>query len=149
MKLLRILALAVAAALLTASTAMAEKLVIAGRDGGYASALSKMVAAYKAANALSRSRSPGARLRRPADEKVTISMREKAGAYDVIMLDDTWAVEFMSRGWLADLDKLGGGVDKRTSSDRRWRSRAIPSGADRSTPSPSSATSSSSPIART
>ncbi len=50
MKLLRILALAIAAALLAASAAMAEKLVIAGRDGGYASALSKMVAAYKAAN---------------------------------------------------------------------------------------------------
>lgn len=38
-------------------------------------------------------------------------MRENARAYDVIMLDDTWATEFMSRGWLADLDELGGGID--------------------------------------
>lgn len=88
----------------------AEKLVIAGRDGGYAKALSKMVELYKAKH-------PGLeveRLELPYGgllEKVTISMREKAAAYDVIMLDDTWAVEFMSRGWLADLDKLGGGID--------------------------------------
>ena len=111
MKLLRIFALASAVTLLAVSAAMAEKLVIAGRDGGYASALSKMVDAYKAAN-------PGLevdRLELPYGgllEKVTISMREKAGAYDVVMLDDTWAVEFMSRGWLANLDKLGGGIDK-------------------------------------
>ena len=111
MKLFRILALASVLALVTASASMAEKLVIAGRDGGYASALSMMVDAYKAAN-------PGLevdRLELPYGgllEKVTISMREKAKAYDVIMLDDTWAVEFMSRGWLADLDKLGGGLDK-------------------------------------
>lgn len=111
MKLLRIFALASAVTLLTVSAAMAEKLVIAGRDGGYASALSKMVDAYKAANAslqVDRLELPYGGLL----EKVTISMREKAGAYDVIMLDDTWAVEFMSRGWLANLDKLGGGIDK-------------------------------------
>ena len=76
MKLFRILALASAVALVTASASMAEKLVIAGRDGGYASALSKMVDAYKAAN-------PGLevdRLELPYGgllEKVTISMREK------------------------------------------------------------------------
>ena len=39
-------------------------------------------------------------------------MREKSSAYDVIMLDDPWAPEFMSKGWLADLDQLGGGVDE-------------------------------------
>ena len=88
----------------------AEKLIIAGRDGGYAQALSKAVDLYKAKN-------PGLeveRLELPYGglyEKATISLREKAGAYDVVMMDDTWAVEFMSNGWLADLDKLGGGAD--------------------------------------
>ena len=147
MKLLRIFALASVVTLLTVSAAMAEKLVIAGRDGGYASALSKMVDAYKAAN-------PGLevdRLELPYGgllEKVTISMREKAGAYDVIMLDDTWAVEFMSRGWLADLDKLGGGIDKDFVGPR-WPSRAIRWEAGRSTACRSWATSSSSPTGRT
>ncbi|WP_299618951.1 ABC transporter substrate-binding protein [Pelagibius sp.] len=89
--------------------AQAEKLVIAGRDGGYGDALELAVEAYLAKN-------PGLEVERleltggGLLEKVTISMREKSGAYDVIMLDDPWAVEFMSKGWLADLDKLGGGV---------------------------------------
>lgn len=92
------------------SPASAADLVIAGRDGGYAKALASAVEAFEAQN-------PGIdidRLELPYSgllEKVTISMRENANAYDVIMLDDTWATEFMSRGWLADLDKLGGGIE--------------------------------------
>ena len=103
------LALTAAAAML-ASTASAADLVIAGRDGGYARALGMAVEAFQAAN-------PGVevdRLELPYGgllEKTIISMREKASAYDVIMLDDTWATEFMSQGWLANLDQLGGGVD--------------------------------------
>jgi multiple sugar transport system substrate-binding protein len=97
--------------LFCAAAAQSEKLIIAGRDGGYAKALSMAVDMYKAKN-------PGLeveRLELPYGgllEKAIISLREKAGAYDVMMLDDTWAVEFMSKGWLADLDKLGGGVDE-------------------------------------
>jgi multiple sugar transport system substrate-binding protein len=44
-------------------------------------------------------------------ERAVISMREGSGAYDVVLMDDTWATEFMSQGWLADLDELGGGAD--------------------------------------
>lgn len=101
----------VAATALAAGSSSAADLVIAGRDGGYAQALNMAVEAYQAAN-------PGIevnRLELPYGgllEKATISMREKAGAYDVIMMDDTWATEFMSRGWLADLDQLGGGIEE-------------------------------------
>lgn len=93
------------------TTVQAETLIIAGRDGGYAKALGMAVEMYKAKNPdleVERLELPYGGLR----EKATISLREKAGAYDVMMLDDTWAVEFMSNGWLADLDKLGGGVDE-------------------------------------
>ncbi len=103
------LALAASAALL-AGTASAADLVIAGRDGGYANALAMAVEEFQAANPsveVDRLELPYAGLL----EKVTISMRERASAYDVIMLDDTWATEFMSQGWLADLDQLGGGID--------------------------------------
>jgi multiple sugar transport system substrate-binding protein len=108
---MRILAAAAFAglSLLGAVSAQAEKLVIAGRDGAYASALKTAVEQYKAKN-------PGLEIERleltggGLLEKVTIAMREKSGAYDVIMLDDPWAVEFMGKRWLADLDKLGGGV---------------------------------------
>lgn len=99
------------AAVFSAASVQAETLVIAGRDGGYGQALKIAVEMYEAKN-------PGLkteRLELPGGgllEKVTISMREKSGAYDVIMLDDPWAVEFMANGWLSDLDKLGGGVDE-------------------------------------
>lgn len=97
--------------LLCVWTAQAEQLIIAGRDGGYAKALGLAVEMYKAKNPdleVERLELPYSGLL----EKATISLREKAGAYDVLMLDDTWAVEFMSNGWLSDLDKLGGGLDE-------------------------------------
>lgn len=105
------IALVASVVLFCTGVAQAEKLIIAGRDGGYAKALGMAVEMYKAKN-------PGLeveRLELPWGgllEKATISLREKAGAYDVLMMDDTWAVEFMSQGWLSDLDKLGGGVDE-------------------------------------
>lgn len=105
----RILALTTAAVMM-GSAASAADLVIAGRDGGYGKALDMAVEAFQAEN-------PGVDvdlLELPYAgllEKTTISMREQAAAYDVIMLDDTWATEFMSHGWLADLDQLGGGID--------------------------------------
>lgn len=88
----------------------AERLVIAGRDGGYAKALSMAVEMYKAKNPdleVERLELPYGGLL----EKATISLREKSGSYDVIMLDDTWAVEFMSNNWLADMEKIGGSID--------------------------------------
>jgi multiple sugar transport system substrate-binding protein len=97
--------------LLCVWTAWAETLIIAGRDGGYAKALGLAVEMYKAKNPdleVEQLELPYSGLL----EKATISLREKAGAYDVLMLDDTWAVEFMSNGWLSDLDKLGGGLDE-------------------------------------
>ena len=96
---------------LGANAGWAEKLVIAGRDGGYAKALELAVDAYKAQNPdveVERLELTGGGLL----DKITIAMREGSSAYDVIMLDDPWAPEFMAKGWLADLDQLGGGVDE-------------------------------------
>lgn len=91
-----------------ASSALAQdRLVIAGRDAGFAPALAKMVELYQAKN-------PGVKIERlelpggPLYERLAIGAREKTGATDVAMLDDIWAPEFMQRGWLADLDGLGG-----------------------------------------
>ena len=78
----RTLMTALAAMLVMGGAAQAEKLVIAGRDGGYAKALAMAVEAYSQKN-------PGVeveRLELPYGglyEKATIAMREKAGAYDV------------------------------------------------------------------
>jgi multiple sugar transport system substrate-binding protein len=91
-------------------TAQAEKLVIAGRDGDYGKALAMVAEMYQAKNSgleIERLELPYGGLL----EKVTIAMREKAGSYDVVMLDDTWAVEFMSNNWLADLESLGSAID--------------------------------------
>ena len=108
MKIGRILLAATGLAALSAGAPAAD-LTIAGRDGGYGKALSMAVAEFEAMNGIDVDR-----LELPYGgllEKVTVSMREGAAAYDVIMLDDTWATEFMSKGWLADLDALGGGID--------------------------------------
>jgi multiple sugar transport system substrate-binding protein len=99
-----------AASLIAAFAAPAfaqDRLVIAGRDAGFAPALAKMVELYQAKN-------PGVKIERlelpggPLYERLAIGAREKTGATDVAMLDDIWAPEFMSRGWLADLDTVGG-----------------------------------------
>ncbi len=84
-----------------------ERLVIVGRDAAFGSALSSMVSAYQA-------RHPGLRIERlelPGGalyERIALNARERTRALDVIMLDDIWAPEFMTNGWLADLDRLGG-----------------------------------------
>lgn len=36
-------------------------------------------------------------------ESVVLSMREKTGNYDVILMDDTWAPEFLANKWLSPL----------------------------------------------
>lgn len=82
------------------------KLVIAGRDGGYGAVLERAIELYLAQN-------PGVEielLKLPYAglyEKLVIDLAEGIGAYDIVMLDDTWATEFMSQGWLADLEALG------------------------------------------
>jgi multiple sugar transport system substrate-binding protein len=92
---------------LIAPAAAQDRLVIAGRDAGFAPALAKMVELYQAKN-------PGVKIERlelpggPLYERLAIGAREKTAATDVAMLDDIWAPEFMARGWLADLDGLGG-----------------------------------------
>jgi multiple sugar transport system substrate-binding protein len=101
---------ACAALILLASSlgaAAQDRLVIAGRDAGFAPALAKMVELYQAKN-------PGVKIERlelpggPLYERLAIGAREKTAATDVAMLDDIWAPEFMSRGWLTDLDTVGG-----------------------------------------
>ncbi len=88
--------------LLVADAAGAGKLVVAGRDGGYGKALALAIGAYEAAN-------PGVEIEQLAlpygglYEKLVINLREKAGGIDVVMLDDTWATEFMAKGWLAEM----------------------------------------------
>ena len=84
-----------------------DRLVIAGRDAGFAPALAKMVELYQAKN-------PTVKIERlelgggPLYERLAVGAREKTAATDVAMLDDIWAPEFMTRGWLTDLDTVGG-----------------------------------------
>jgi multiple sugar transport system substrate-binding protein len=100
--------LAAAFALAGLSPAAAQdRLVIAGRDAAFGTALGAMVEAYQARN-------PGLRIERlelPGGalyERMALNARERTRALDVLMLDDIWAPEFMANGWLADLDRLGG-----------------------------------------
>ncbi len=77
----------------------AAKLVIAGRDGGYGKSLQQTIYDYQKMN-------PGVDielLKLPYGslyEKLVISLREKTGSYGLVMLDDTWATEFMGNGLL-------------------------------------------------
>lgn len=110
--MLRVLSrLAVAAAVLTAALPIAanaqERLVIAGRDAAFGTALAKMVEAYQPLHPglkIERLELPGGALY----ERIALNARERTKAIDVVMLDDIWAPELMANGWLADIDKLGG-----------------------------------------
>lgn len=73
-------------------------MVIAGRDGTYGKAMKLAAKTYMKENPaieMELLKLPWAGLY----EKVVIDLREAVGAYDVIMLDDTWATEFMGVGW--------------------------------------------------
>lgn len=102
--------IAVSMLALTCASAQAADLVIAGRDGVYADALAKVVKLYNEQH-------PDVEIEQlilPYDgllQQTTLAAREGVAAYDVIMMDDTWAPQYMSNGWLADLDELGGGLD--------------------------------------
>jgi multiple sugar transport system substrate-binding protein len=82
------------------------KIVVAGRDGGYGVVLQLAVDMYTAQHPdveIELLKLPYAGLY----EKLVIDLAEGIGAYDIVMLDDTWATEFMSQGWLANLEELG------------------------------------------
>ena len=105
--LLRAAGAALALALGLSTAQAQDRLVIAGRDAGFAPALAKMVELYQAKNPtvkIERLELPGG----PLYERLAIGAREKTGATDVAMLDDIWAPEFMQRGWLTDLGTVGG-----------------------------------------
>lgn len=79
------------------------KLVFAGRDGVYQTAMKYAIEFYKQEKphvTVEYLGLPWAGLR----EKITIELKEKRGDFDIIVLDDPWAPEFMPAGLLEDLD---------------------------------------------
>ncbi|UBX50655.1 ABC transporter substrate-binding protein [Providencia alcalifaciens] len=92
------------ASALIASTlgASASELIIAGRDSSYGDAMQFVVDEYKKNNP----KADITLVKRPSKglyESVVLSMREKTGNYDVILMDDTWAPEFLANKWLSPL----------------------------------------------
>jgi len=79
-----------------------KKLVIAGRDGNYGKALQLAVDLYKEQNSdvdIELLKLPYSGLM----EKLVIDLKESTGAYDLLMMDDTWVTGFGSANWLTDL----------------------------------------------
>ncbi|WJV54731.1 ABC transporter substrate-binding protein [Pectobacteriaceae bacterium CE90] len=82
----------------------AADLVIAGRDDVYGKALDSTLTRFQ-------QKHPGKQielLKLPYGnlyEKLVISMRENASAYDLVLMDDTWSPEFAGNGWLQPLPK--------------------------------------------
>jgi len=112
---LRVAAVAIGLTLV-ASLSQAADLVIAGRDDIYGRGLAQAVAGFTKLH-------PGTDielLKLPnADlyQKLKLSLREGTAAYDLVLIDDTWAPEFIGNGWLkplpdamADADMIGATV---------------------------------------
>ena len=81
----------------------AVKLVFAGRDGIYETAIKYAIEFYKQEKphiTIEYLGLPWAGLR----EKITIELKEGRGDFDIVVLDDPWAPEFMPAGFLEDLD---------------------------------------------
>jgi multiple sugar transport system substrate-binding protein len=98
---LRAVSAAVALSIVTLSVSAAD-LVIAGRDDIYGKGLAEAVAGFKKlhpAADIELLKLPNANLY----QKLKLSMREGTGAYDLVMMDDTWSPEFISNGWLKPL----------------------------------------------
>ncbi|MDR9827510.1 extracellular solute-binding protein [Vibrio sp. FNV 38] len=82
--------------------AINNELVIASRDSSYGEAMEFIVSEYNKVQ-------PDTKVtlvKRPNNglyESVVLSMREQTGNYDVILMDDTWAPEFLTNQWLAPL----------------------------------------------
>ncbi|GDY24499.1 ABC transporter substrate-binding protein [Agarivorans sp. Toyoura001] len=97
--------LLVATALASATfCSAATELVIAGRDSSYGQAMQHIVDEYQKAHPSTNIKL----VKRPSKglyESISLSMREKTGNYDVILMDDTWAPEFLSNNWLTALPK--------------------------------------------
>ncbi|TVU65216.1 extracellular solute-binding protein [Vibrio atlanticus] len=97
-------ALITSAIIATTPLVNASELVIAGRDSSYGEAMDFVVSEY---NKLQ----PDTKVtlvKRPNSglyESVVLSMREQTGHYDVILMDDTWAPEFLNNKWLAPLSE--------------------------------------------
>ncbi|KVE74473.1 ABC transporter substrate-binding protein [Burkholderia vietnamiensis] len=85
-----------------ASHAFAADLVIAGRDDIYGKGLADAVAGFNKLHPgtdIELLKLPNANLY----QKLKLSMREGTGTYDLVMMDDTWAPEFIGNGWLKPL----------------------------------------------
>ncbi|RQS14737.1 ABC transporter substrate-binding protein [Burkholderia sp. Bp9002] len=99
----RLRALSAAVALsVVASHAVAADLVIAGRDDIYGKGLADAVAGFTKLHPgtdIELLKLPNANLY----QKLKLSMREGTGAYDLVMMDDTWSPEFIGNGWLKPL----------------------------------------------
>ncbi|NYH14972.1 ABC transporter substrate-binding protein [Paraburkholderia bryophila] len=98
---LRAVSVAVALSLAAASAGAAD-LVIAGRDDIYGRGLADAVAGFTKLHPgadIELLKLPNANLY----QKLKLSMREGTGAFDLVMMDDTWSPEFMSNGWLKPL----------------------------------------------
>lgn len=83
-----------------------ESLVIAGRDGIFGEAMELAVTLFEAENPqvdIELLKLPHAGLY----GRLVISLRERTAAFDIVMLDDIWATEFMASGWLRNLDEVG------------------------------------------
>ncbi|MCG8708747.1 ABC transporter substrate-binding protein [Brenneria sp. 4F2] len=95
----------IAAALVATSFgAIADELVIASRDSNYGDAMQYVVNEYQKAHPETKT----TLVKRPNKglyESIVLSMREKTGNYDVILMDDTWAPEFFANQWLTPLPK--------------------------------------------
>ncbi len=80
-------------------------LTIAGRDGAYGEAMEFATALYREQNPnvefeiLTLSGSA-------LFEQTVVDLRSGAGSYDVILIDDPNAPQYMAAGWLADLDEM-------------------------------------------
>ncbi len=82
-----------------------KKVVIAGRDGGYGKSLQLAVDAYKESNPdveIELLKLPYSGLM----EKLVLDLKEATGAYDLLMMDDTWVTGFAAANWLTDLTEF-------------------------------------------
>jgi multiple sugar transport system substrate-binding protein len=98
---LRAVSVAVALSVVTLSVSAAD-LVIAGRDDIYGRGLAEAVAGFTKLHPgadIELLKLPNANLY----QKLKLSMREGTGAYDLVMMDDTWSPEFIANGWLKPL----------------------------------------------
>ncbi|WP_192458890.1 ABC transporter substrate-binding protein [Musicola keenii] len=94
--------LLLATGLVCSLATQAADLVIAGRDDIYGKALDSTLARFQQQHPdkqIELLKLPYANLY----EKLVISLRENASAYDLMLMDDSWSPEFAGNGWLQPL----------------------------------------------